>query len=114
MSRILLFHYGLEGGDFEVYRITDNGKDRFVKRFNCMDFDENDDEVWRKGEIEYPSFEAYWQEALRDEDWFRCYPMFIHDDCKPIIQRSINDLELLKMPERDAAVLEVWKVLLNS
>ena len=112
MSRILLFHWGLEGGDFEVHRITDNGKEHFVQRYNYMDFDENDDEIWRQGETEYPSFEYFWQEALRDEDWFRCYPLFIHDDCKPIIRKSLDKIVVAGLTEIELSAIERWKRML--
>jgi hypothetical protein len=47
----LLFHWGLEGGGSEVYQLNENGRERIVQKYSFMDFDENDDEVWRQGEI---------------------------------------------------------------
>jgi hypothetical protein len=41
----LLFRWGLECGGSEGYRITENGKDRFVQRYSYMDFNENNETI---------------------------------------------------------------------
>jgi hypothetical protein len=114
MSEILLFHWGLEGGGSEVYRITEGVKERIVQRYSFMDFDENDDEVWRQGEIEHPSFEAFWQEAQMNPKWYYWHPVFINDDCKKIILSSINSIGASTIQDMDIDIIEDWRTLLNS
>ncbi len=40
-----------------------------------MDFDENDNEIWRQEEVDYRSFEDYWTEFITQKHWLRCYPV---------------------------------------
>lgn len=108
MMEQLLIHWGLEGGGSKVFRVIDKGKERIVRRYSYMDFDENDDEVWRQGEIEHPSFEAFWQEATVDKKWFTRHPVYIHDDCKTIIRKSLNSIDLAGLSEYERRLIDDW------
>jgi len=101
----LLFHWGLEGYSVEIFRITEENQERFVKRFHSMDMDENDDEIWHRGEVECRSFEDYWKEFVSQEHWLHYHPVFVHEDYKSYVrefligipQDSLTKGELLKL-----------------
>jgi len=108
----LLFHWGLEGSGSKVFRVSKNGSDRIVRRYSYMDFDENDDEIWRQGEIEHPSFDVFWQEATVNKKWFSRHPVYIHDECKPVIRKSIDGIDMTGLTETELLAVDGWKKLL--
>ena len=112
MNKTLLFHWGFEGGGSDVFRITENGKDRIVQRYSYMDFDANDDEIWHQGENQFESFEAYWKEATKDKNWFRGHLVFIHNECKPLIRKSIEAIDVVGLTENEQMVIDRWKMML--
>jgi len=106
----LLFHWGLEGGGSELYKVTEDGKDRIVKRSSYVDAEDID--VWHQAETEYPSFEAFWVEAIKNDKWFWWHPVFIHDDCKPIIRESLGEIDLAGLSEYERSIIDEWKGML--
>ena len=92
-----------------MFRIIDDGRERIVQRYSYMDFDEKDDEIWRQGEIEHPSFEAFWKEATVNEKWFRWHPVYVHDECNPIVRKSLANVDVTEMTEDELASIDEWK-----
>ena len=92
----LIFHWGLEGYGAEIYRITENSKVRFLKRYSSKDMNENDDKIKRHGEVEYKSFEKYWEEFTSVEQWLlttrSSYIMIINSSFENFL------LQFLKIP----------------
>ena len=88
----LIFHWGLKGYSAEIYRITENEKNRFLKRYSSMDMDENDDEIWRHGEVEYKTFEDYWNEFVSQEHWLHYHPVYLHPDYKLFVREYLTNI----------------------
>lgn len=101
----LIFHWGLEGYSAEIFKITEDGKERFIMRYSSMDFDEHDNEIWRQGEVKYSSFDKYWEEFTSQEGWFLYHLVFLHNDYKPFVREFLSEIpqdsltkgELLKL-----------------
>lgn len=104
----LIFHWGLEGFGAEIFRITEGGKEQFVYRYSSMDFDENDDEVWRQGEVEYESFEEYWKEFVSQKYWLHYHPIFVHEDYKQFIREFLSRINQGSLTERELCKLSLW------
>jgi hypothetical protein len=104
----LIFHWGLEGFGADIFRISEGGKERFVYRYSSMDMDENDDEVWRHGEVEYRSFEDYWKEFVSQEHWLHYHPIFVHKDYKPFIREFLNGINQGSLTKRELLKLRLW------
>ena len=88
----LIFYWGLEGYGAKIFRISENEKVRFLKRYSSMDMDENDDEFWRHGEVEYKTFEDYWNEFISQEHWLHYHPVFVHDDYKEYVRKFLSEV----------------------
>ena len=104
----LIFHWGLEGYGAEIYQITENGKVRFLKRYSSMDMDENDDEIWRHGEVEYRSFEDYWNEFVSQEHWLHYHPVFLHPDYKPFVREYLTNIPQDSLTKGELLKLAYW------
>ena len=104
----LIFYWGGEGYGSKIFRINEDGKKRFVNRYSSMDFDENDNEIWRQGEVEYGSFEEYWKEFISHAHWFHYHPVFIHDDYKPFIREFLDCLNQESLSEGERLQLDYW------
>jgi hypothetical protein len=104
----LIFHWGLEGYGAEIYRITEDGKVRFMKRYSSMDMDENDDEIWRHGEVEYKSFEAYWNEFVAQEHWLHYHPVYLHPDYKPFVREYLTNVPQDSLTKGELLKLAYW------
>ena len=87
----LIFHWGLEGYSSKLYRISDNHTVSFINRHSSMDFDENDNEVWRKGEQEFLSFEEYWTNFVSREHWLHYQPDFFTQRFYPLCPGVLFD-----------------------
>ncbi|MCX6242691.1 MAG: hypothetical protein NTX43_12865 [Bacteroidetes bacterium] len=112
MKEQLLFHWGLEGGGSELYGITEDGKDSYMQR--SLYVDKEDIDIWHHKETKYPSFEAFWAEALTIDKWFWWHPVFIHDQCKPIIRKSLEKIDLTGMTQEDHAAIDEWEDMLKD
>lgn len=104
----LIFHWGLEGFGAKLYRVTNNGEIRFLKHFSSMDMDENDDEIWRNGEVEYRSFEEYWNEFVSQELWLHCHPVFLHPEYKPFVRDYLTNIPQDSLTKGELLKLMYW------
>lgn len=104
----LIFHWGLEGYGAEIYRITENGKVRFLMRYSSMDMDENDDEIWRHGEVEYKSFEDYWVEFVSQEQWLHYHPVYLHPEYRPSIREYLTNIPQDSLTKGELLKLLYW------
>ena len=110
--KTLVLHYGMEGGATKVFRQLLNRKERYFAEESHVDFEDLD--VWHKSETEYPSFQAFWQEFTKNDNWFRRIPIFIHKDCKPIIRKSFTKLNAEALQENEQITCYKWLTLLKS
>lgn len=104
----LIFHWGLEGYGAEIYRITEKGKVRFLKKYSSMDMDENDAEVWRQGVIEYGKFEEYWDEHVSQEQWLHYHPIYLHPDYKPFVREFLTNIPQDSLTKGELLKLVYW------
>ena len=104
----LLFHWGLEGYGAEFLRITENGRVRYFKRYSSMGMDENDDEIWRHGEVEYNTFEDYWNEFVSQEHWLHYPPVFLHQDYKPFVREYLINIPQDSLTKGELLKLAYW------
>lgn len=104
----LIYHWGLEGFGAEIFRISEGGKERFVYRYSSMDMDENDDEIWRHGEVEFRSFEEYWKEFVSQEHWLHYHPVFVHDDYKPYVRAFLEEIPQDSLTKGELLKLMYW------
>lgn len=68
----LVLNFGMEGGGESIYRESENGELRFLRKYSYMQFDLDD---WKTGEELIPSVESFWNEFANDPKWFRFHPM---------------------------------------
>lgn len=105
-----MFHWGLEGSGSILYRISRNGNDYFLELSSFVDKEDRD--IWHQKKTKHISFEAFWQEATTNVNWYRWHPVFIHKDCKSIIMNSLEKVDLTGLTKEDHAIIDDWKRLL--
>ena len=107
-----IFSWSLDGFGSKLFRITENGKERFVNRYSSMEFDESDQEVRRKDEFEYESFEAFWKEFTDHPLRLRYSPLFIHKDYKSFLRDFFDNIPQgsLTMGEKLRFILWLHKI----
>lgn len=85
----IIVDIGFEGGGFELYGRKINDVWEFWKEGSYMDFDENDDEIWREHKSEVVQG---WDEAMKllGDDWTVGYPIKIHPEFKDLIWQEFE------------------------
>lgn len=106
----LIFRWGYEGGGSKVFRIKEKSETRIIEFSSRVDFEDID--VWHQDKKEYPSFDCLWEEAVKNDKWFRLSPVFIHDDVKPTIIKSFDDIDKTSLTEHEKLSIESWSELL--
>ena len=104
----LIFHWGLEGYGSKIFRITKDGKERFVNRYTSMNFDENDNDIWRQGEVGFVSFDEYWKEFVSHNHWLHYHVVFLHDDYKPFIREFLTEIPQDSLTKGELIKLIYW------
>jgi len=109
-EQTLLFSYGCEGGGSSVYKYTVNGIDHIRCGSVYVDFTEECGDT--RSLVDYNSFEAFWNEFVKIHLWYGFYVDLIHDDCKQIIRKSIDDIDLTGLSWSMLRRIAHWKDLL--
>jgi len=112
MNEQILLSYGCEGGGSSVYKITVNGEERIRQSSSFVDITEECGDTY--GTKEYSTFEAFWNEFVKNDYWVNFSPNFIHDDCKEIISKSVNNRYLKGLSFLAIHSIENWKLLLSK
>ena len=112
MEKTLLFEFGTEGGGAEVYRLPDNRVLEMGSSGGMLD-DEEEDPV-RSWEVMFVDFEHWWKHFLTQNGsfWIYFYPIFMHDEVKPIIKSSVE--QYISQNGAEAGHHEKWEYCLNS
>jgi hypothetical protein len=85
-----LLEVGVEGGGSEIFLMSDGSVADIGSTMRMFD----DDEI-RSWELQFPNFEAYWEDFKKSngEFWVMFYPLFIDEDVKEIIRKSVDGFE---------------------
>ncbi len=79
----LVFKMAYEGGGFSVFRVKEpDGNINFVEEGTLIDFDENDDEIWRAETHKFATWQEFWAKFTDNKYWYMLCPLYIHDDFK--------------------------------
>jgi hypothetical protein len=99
-----LFEFGVDGGGAAVYRTKDNRVIESGSSGGMMEEWEDPIISWKK---EYANFEEWWNHFKESHGsfWFCFYPLFIHEDVKPIIRQSVDNY----VSDRDPSFYEMRK-----
>jgi hypothetical protein len=97
--------FGMEGGGERIYRESENGELRFLRKYNYMQFDLDD---WKTGEELIPSVESFWNEFTNDPRWFRFHPMDVHEDYRPLVLKSLQNINLTTINDYEKDSVENW------
>ena len=103
-----IFCWSFDGFGSKLFRVTDNGKERFVNRYSSMDIDENHQEVRRNGEFDYPSFEEFWKEYTDQPLWLHNHPIFVHKEYKPYLRDYFEDIPQGSLTMGEICRLSLW------
>ncbi|MBM3404212.1 MAG: hypothetical protein FJY10_04910 [Bacteroidetes bacterium] len=107
----LVLHFGIEGGEEKIFRISVDGTTMFIKKFSFMKFDLDD---WDGGEKIIPSFESYWSSFTLDPKWYRLQPVLVHMDIKPTILESLQKIDLKTLSKYEKTKIEDWVRVLSK
>ena len=82
-----LLEVGGEGGGTEIFLMSDGSVADIGSTMRMFD----DDEI-RSWELQFPNFEAYWEDFKKSNGdfWVMFYPLFIDEDVKEIIRTSVD------------------------
>jgi hypothetical protein len=101
----LVLNFGMEGGGETIYRELENGELHFLRKYNYMQFDLDD---WKTGEELIPSVESFWSELTNDPKWFRFHPIKVHKDYRPIVQKSLQQINLRTIDDNEVRSIDNW------
>ena len=86
------FKYGCEGGGETLYRDAGNGKILFYTEGSSGGIEPDEPvKTWKRN---YTDFEDFWKNRFTEnEQWFRFYPIFIHEEIKGFIKQELEKIE---------------------
>jgi hypothetical protein len=108
-----IFSWSLDGFGSTLFRITEDGRERFVNRYSSMEAeDKYQEEVLPGGAIEYSSFAEFWSAFTDQPFWLHFRPEFVHNDYKPFLQGFFSKFSLgsMTMSEQFRVILWLHKI----
>jgi hypothetical protein len=97
MKKELYFDISSPQSGGSLFRIEDDGKLSFY--YNHSTYDENKDEL-KVFETNYESFDAFWQELIKNREWFYLHPMFVHPEQRDFIKEQLRTVNWNIHPNR--------------
>lgn len=71
-----------------LYRVRDkNGRVSFTYQHSVYDVQRDEIKVL---ETPYPSFAAFWQELVKDPQWFYLHPLYVHPDERAFVAEQLK------------------------
>ena len=108
----LFFEAGADGGGEALYRNPDGTF--FTSGSSGGMLDEEEDPIisWR---FDYPDFQNYWEDFIRKNGnfWPFLYPLFIHPEAIPLIQKALDSLDEEKK-ELSAYQINNWRMAMEK
>lgn len=102
----LVLHFGIEGGGERIFRISDEGNIKFIRKYSYMKFDIDD---WNIGEESSPFFESYWSKfTTEDSKWYRFHPVVVHNDIYKIVLESFQKIDFKTLSSSDRTEIDEW------
>ncbi|MEI6950587.1 hypothetical protein V9K67_25610 [Paraflavisolibacter sp. H34] len=97
-----------------LYRLKGNdGSIFFTYQHSAYDEDSGDIEVF---ETAYPSFAAFWQELVKNKEWFYLHPMYVHPEQREFVRDQLKDVPWHIYPDRkwQESHQRAWKKVLTD
>jgi hypothetical protein len=114
MQKELYFDISSEEKGGSLFRITKNdGTVCFY--YNHSTYDSNKDEL-RVFETYYDHFAFFWQELVRDREWFYLHPLFVHPEQRAFVTRELKTVDWNIHPNKkwQESHQRQWKKVLND
>ena len=70
-----------------LFRINNNGDIFF--NYNHSSYDDKKDEL-KTFETNYASFAFFWQELIKNPEWFYLHPLFVHPEQRDFIKEQLK------------------------
>ncbi len=81
-----------------LFRVTGiNGPDYFY--YNHSTYDEARDEL-KVFESNFPTFDLFWQEIIKNPEWFYLHPLFVHPEQRDFIQQQLKSVNWKIHPDK--------------
>ena len=97
-----------------LFRIlSENGKSSFI--YNHSTYDDEKDEL-KTFETSYPDFQAFWQELIRNKEWFYLHPLFIHPEQREFFRNQLKQVNWAVHPDKkwQESHQRQWKKVLSD
>lgn len=90
MKPELYFDIGSTESGGSLYRIQ---KEAGVQSFTYQHstYDDDNDEI-KVFETTFPSFEAYWQELIKNKEWFYLHPLYVHPEQRAFVKQQLEQV----------------------
>jgi hypothetical protein len=98
MPQELYFDISSEQSGGSLYRITDaSGAVSFLYNHSTYNDDTDDIQVFK---TPYPSFEAFWQDLTKNQEWFYLHPLFVHPEQRSFVQQQLQHVNWNIHPDK--------------
>lgn len=108
IKKKLIFRWESESYHTEVFKMTEDGNEKFVNRYTSKDLDENINELEHQGESTYRSFEDFWGEFINKKNWLYSQPMLVQKEYILFIQKFLNNLDQETLTEEEIQKATLW------
>src|SRR5687768_13950580 len=78
---------GEESGGSLMRTMRSDGTASFVYHHSTYDAQRDEIKVF---ETAYASFEAFWQQLMKNREWFYLHPLFVHPEIRSFIKQKLQ------------------------
>lgn len=97
-----------------LYRVTNENSKPFFY-YSHSTYDEDRDEI-KIFESTYPCFETFWEELIKNKEWFYLHPFFVHPEQREFIREQLQTVNWNIHPDKkwQESHRRQWKKILSD
>jgi hypothetical protein len=114
MKKELYFDISSEEKGGSLFRVLDeNAAYQFYYSYSTYDNDRDEIKLFEKS---YNFFEEFWQDLIKEVDWFYLHPFFVHPEQRAFVKTQLENVNWEINPDRkwQESHKNQWKKILSD